>query len=83
MREGRRTLSFDAFQDVDAGVWVATSAEGRITTEAPSRDELIERLKVIVPDVLESRLGHAPRDVSIIINWQELRTVDRTELMVA
>ena len=57
MSEGRRTLSFGAFQDVDAGVWVATSAEGRITTEAPSRDELMERLKVIVPNVLESRLG--------------------------
>jgi hypothetical protein len=44
---------------------------------------LIERLKVIVPDVLESRLGHAPHDVSIVINWQELRTVEQTELMVA
>jgi hypothetical protein len=44
---------------------------------------LIERLKVILPDVIESRLGHAPRDVSIIINWQELRTVEQTELMVA
>jgi hypothetical protein len=29
---------------------------------------LIERLKVIVPDVLESRLGHAPHDISIVIN---------------
>jgi hypothetical protein len=28
-------------------------------------------------------LGHAPRDVSIIINWQELRTIEQTELMVA
>ena len=54
MSDGRLTLSFDAFHDADAGVWVATSAEGRITTEAPSRDDLIERLKVIVPDVLES-----------------------------
>ena len=53
MSDGRLTLSFDAFHDADAGVWVATSAEGRITTEAPSRDDLIERLKVIVPDVLE------------------------------
>jgi len=25
----------------------------------------------------------SPRDVSIIINWQELRTVEQTELMVA
>jgi hypothetical protein len=74
MSDGRPTLSFDAFHDADAGVWIATSAEGRITTEAPSRDDLI------VPDVLESRLGHAARNVSIIINWQELRTVEQTEL---
>jgi hypothetical protein len=83
MSNGRLNLSFDAFQDADAGMWVATSAEGRITTEAPSRDALIERLKVIVPDVLQSRLGHAPRDVYITINWQELRTIEQTELMVA
>ena len=70
-------LSFDAVHDSDAGVWVATSTEGRITTEAPTRDALVERLKVIVPDVLESRLGHAPHDVSITINWQELRTLTR------
>ena len=83
MTDERTSLSFDAFHDADAGVWVATSAEGRITTEAPSRDALVDRLKVILPDVLESRLGYAPRDVSVIINWQELRTVDQTEVMVA
>ncbi len=65
MTDERLNLSFDAVHDTDAGVWVATSAEGRITTEAPTRDALIARLKVIVPDVLESRLGHAPRGVSI------------------
>jgi hypothetical protein len=83
MTHGRLNLSFDALHDADAGVWVATSVEGRITTEAPSREALIERLKVIVPAVLESRLGHAPRDVSIVINWQEMRTVEQTELMLA
>jgi hypothetical protein len=83
MPEGRLSLIFDAIHDADAGVWVATSAEGRMTTEAPSREALIDRLKTIVPDVLESRLGHAPRGVSITINWQELRTVEQTELMVA
>jgi hypothetical protein len=76
-------MSFDAFHDNDAGMWVATSTEGRITTEAPTRDALVERLKVIVPDVLESRLGRTPHDVSITINWQELRTFDQTEFMVA
>ena len=76
-------LSFDAIHDADAGVWVATSAAGRITTEAPSREALIERLKVIVPDVLETRLGRPPRDVSIVINWRELWTFEQTELMIA
>jgi len=66
MSDASLTVSFDAFYDSDAGVWVARSAEGRITTEAPTRDELIERLKVIVSDVLESRLGHAPYDVSVV-----------------
>ncbi len=56
-------LSFDAVHDSDAGVWVATSTEGRNTTEAPTRDAL--------------------HDVSITINWQELRTFDQTEVMVA
>lgn len=83
MSDHRLNITFDVVHDADAGMWVATSAAGRITTEAPSREALIERLKVIVPDVLESRLGRAPRDVSIVINWQELRTVEQTELVVA
>ncbi len=83
MTEEPSHISFDAVFDADARVWVATSSLGRITTEAPSRDALIERLRRIVPDVLESRLGHAPTGVSIVINWQELRTVEQTELMVA
>ena len=52
MSSGNFKLSFDAFHDSDAGVWVATSTEGRITTEAPTRSELVERLKVIFTDVL-------------------------------
>jgi hypothetical protein len=83
MIDGSLKLSFDAFHDSDAGMWVATSAEGRMTTEAPTRDALVERLKIIVPDILESRLGRAPHDVSITINWQELRTFDQTEVLVA
>jgi hypothetical protein len=43
MSDGRLNLSFDAFHDADAHVWVATSAQGRMTTEAPSREALIER----------------------------------------
>lgn len=77
MSDGRLHLSFNAFHDGDADVWVARSAEGRITTEAPSRDALVERLKAIVADVLESRLGHAPGDVAITIDWQKRGPLNR------
>lgn len=77
------TISFDAFFDADAGVWIATSETARMTTEAPTKDALKDRLRVIVPDVLESRTGIAPHNISITINWQELRTVATDELMVA
>ena len=50
------TLSFDAFFDGDAEVWVA-SGEDHISTESPSLEKLLERLKVIVPDALEKRAG--------------------------
>jgi Domain of unknown function (DUF1902) len=76
------TLSFDAFFDEDAQVWVA-SGQDRISTEAPSRDKLLEKLKVIMQDVLEERTGQPVHDVKIVVNWQEMRTFDTTELMVA
>src|SRR5437763_701870 len=76
------TLTFDAFFDVDAAVWVA-SGNDRITTEASSRDKLLERLKVIVPDVLEERTGRPVHDIKIVVNRREMRTFDTSELMVA
>ena len=76
------TLSFDAFFDEDAKAWVAAGRD-RISTEAPSREQLLERLKVVVPDVLEERTGQPVHDVKIVVNWQEMRTFDTTELTVA
>jgi hypothetical protein len=75
------TISFDAFFDAEASVWVATG--DRMTTEAPSREKLLERLRGIVPDVLQERQGHPVHDIKIVVNWQEMRTIDTTELMVA
>lgn len=82
MDTAETAIAFDALYDHEAGVWVASSAE-RITTEAPSRDELLDRLKVVVPDVLEQRLGRPAHNVKIVVNWQEMRTTGQTELMVA
>ena len=81
MTTAATTVSFDAFFDGEAGVWVASGDQ--MSTEAPSREKLLERLRGIVPDVLEERQGHPVRDIKIVVNWQEMRTVDTTELMVA
>ena len=76
-------VEFTAFFDEEAGVWVARSEADRISTEAPSEAALEERLRVIVPDVLESRLGRAPDSLQVVINWMEWRPVNRTEFAVA
>ena len=82
MIDPAQTLVFDAMFDDEAGVWVATGND-RISTEAPSRDALLDRLKIIVPDVLEERRGHSVHGVRIVVNWREMRTVGQSELMVA
>ena len=77
------SIKFDAVWDDDAKVWVATSPLHNITTEATSRDALIARLKVIVPDVLEAR-GFADRaEAGITIDWLALTPIDHTELALA
>jgi hypothetical protein len=59
-------LTFHAFFDDEASVWVATG-DDHITTEAATREELLERLKVIVPDVLEARHGRSVPEVKIVL----------------
>ena len=76
-----RLVRFAALRDEEAAVWSATSDE-HISTEAPSREELLDRLKVIVPDVLESREGRIG-PLTIVVDWQEVRTVDRSTLAIA
>ena len=76
-----RTVRFRAVRGDDAGVWTATS-DDRITTEAAPRDGLMARLGEIVPDILESRGGRVG-PLTLIVEWQGLRTVDETTLAVA
>ena len=79
--ETQKTVRFTAFYDSDADVWVATSND-QITAEAATRKDLVERLSAIVPDVLQSRsIIHGP--LTIVVDWQELRTVDQTTFAVA
>ena len=44
-----------AIWDADAEVWVATSDDvPGLTTEAPSMEELIEKLRVMIPELLDA-----------------------------
>ncbi len=76
-------IRFEAFFDEEAGVWVAHSDNGQITTESPTASGLVQRLKSLVPDVLEERNGRRPRDVGVVISWRGNDPESRAELMVA
>ncbi|MHC5719098.1 MAG: DUF1902 domain-containing protein [Nostoc sp.] len=47
-------MKVDAFWDSEAEVWVATSEDlPGLVTEAASNEALVEKLKVIIPELLE------------------------------
>ena len=50
-----RVVKFEVFRDDEAGVWWASSTtDPGITTEAETIEALRERLKLLVPDFLET-----------------------------
>jgi predicted RNase H-like HicB family nuclease len=50
-----RIVTFDVRRDDEAGVWYASSAsDAGIVTEAETIEALRERLKLLVPDFLET-----------------------------
>ena len=51
-----RSITAQAFWDPDAGVWVATSEEIGLVTEAPTVEELRSKLPVMAADLLEDEL---------------------------
>ena len=53
-RNSKKALKVDALWDDEAGVWSASSTdiEG-LAIEAATREALIERLKTVIPELLE------------------------------
>ena len=50
-----RIVKFEVFRDDEAGVWCASSTtDAGIVTEAETIEALRERLKLLVPDFLET-----------------------------
>ncbi len=62
---GARELVVHAIWDDEAKVWVATSDDvPGLATEAPSWDQLIPKLKVMIPELLDAN-GYADSDDDI------------------
>jgi len=61
-RSAARPLTVRAFWDHEAGVWVANSDDvPGLVTEAETMDKLVEKLKVLIPELLDAN-GYADGD---------------------
>jgi predicted RNase H-like HicB family nuclease len=50
-------IKVDAFWDSEAGVWVATSEDlPGLVTEASTDHELVEKLRIMIPELIELNL---------------------------
>lgn len=82
MSESEQIIAFRAFHDEDAGVWVGISDTHDIATEGASRDNLVDRILTVVPDVLEAR-GQSFEGAVVHIQWQAMQTYDTTQVKLA
>lgn len=52
---GKKKIRVNAFWDDEAKVWVATSDDvPGLATEAESSEQLIEKLRILIPELLEA-----------------------------
>ncbi len=52
---GTKKICVNAFWDDEAKVWVATSEDvPGLATEAESSEQLIEKLRILIPELLEA-----------------------------
>lgn len=62
-----RAYKVECFWDPEAEVWVATSEEvPGLATGADTLDALIEKLKVVIPELLEANGLIAPNEIGDI-----------------
>jgi hypothetical protein len=62
-RSNTTKFRIQAEWDADAGMWVATSEDVRgLATEAPTVEALLDKLRVIVPELLELNGQLSPAD---------------------
>ncbi len=65
-------LVVDAFWDDEAEVWVASSqGDVGLVTEAPTIEELQERIALVLPDLLADE-HRGPYEVELIAHYQQV-----------
>ena len=66
-----RTLVVVATWDDDAGVWVAESDDiPGLVTEAPTREELEAKVRVMIPELREANRMTSPR-AEVVVHWHQ------------
>jgi len=66
-----RKIEVQLMRDEDAGVWVATSKNvPGLATEAETFDELVKKLQVIIPELLEANGTKLPAKQKIPFSVQ-------------
>lgn len=74
----RHTIVVRAVWDPEADVWVATSGDIKgLVTEAKTQKELIEKLHVMIPELLEGADGFEPElsEIPVVIMSEQLERV--------
>ncbi len=69
-----KTLRVNALWDDEAGVWSASSTDvAGLAIEAATKEALIKRLKVIIPELLELNLASSehPPPVELVIKGHQ------------
>lgn len=66
-----RAFEITATWDDEAKVWVAESDDvPGLATEAPTQEELVAKLKVIIPELLEANPGRGPSP-EYVMHWHQ------------
>ncbi len=65
-----KTYVVTATWDDEAKVWVAESDDvPGLVAEAASKDELVAKLRVLIPELLEANASSSPADTPTFVHW--------------
>jgi predicted RNase H-like HicB family nuclease len=67
-----RNFEIVATWDDEAQVWVAESPDvPGLATEAATREELVDKLKVMIPELLEANASLRPAAPEYVVHWHQ------------